>query len=415
MPTGRSKTQLEKLQTHNGSIQVCHNYLVKNKLANLFLHLNDFFWKTFISLQSFFYGKHSKKNQDQCLFPQKILLANIAHIGDVIIATSIVKLIKSIKPDADIGFLIGTWAKSILQNNSKLQHIHYFDHWYLNRSNASLWTKIKRHFQTKKIALKEIKQIKYDVAVDLYAYFPNAIFLLWQSKIPVRVGYSSGGFGPLLTHQVIWQQLDQHIAYYHLKLLQQIFPDLSNNTKLKSEIFRDTNIDIAKILPNGVKAGSYVIFHPGSGSALKNWSLDRWIELKERLLREGNYLFFTGLGQNEEDMIDHIIISSPNCVNLCNKLSWQGLVEIIAQAKCLIAVDTSVLHVAAAFDVPCVGIYSGMSNYYQWQPLSTKSRVVTCKVACSPCYNGHGCEEMSCIKDISVDMVYDAYTCLCLK
>ena len=40
--------------------------------------------------------------------------------------------------------------------------------------------------------------LEYEIAIDTYHFIQNSIPLLWLARIPIRIGYTSGGFGPLL-------------------------------------------------------------------------------------------------------------------------------------------------------------------------------------------------------------------------
>src|SRR5579864_9028118 len=64
--------------------------------------------------------------------PTRILLLNGAHIGDVVIASSVIPILRSAYPDAEIGMLVGTWSQMVVNNHPELTYTHYVDHWRLN-------------------------------------------------------------------------------------------------------------------------------------------------------------------------------------------------------------------------------------------------------------------------------------------
>src|SRR5262249_29158378 len=74
------------------------------------------------------------------------------------------------------------------------------DHWFLDRGPGGRWTKYRRFCKDFGRVAREIRAIRYDVAVDLRAYFPNALPLLAKADIPIRIGYSRVFFAPMLTH-----------------------------------------------------------------------------------------------------------------------------------------------------------------------------------------------------------------------
>ena len=68
--------------------------------------------------------------------PRRILLANGAHLGDVLLSTAVLPAIKTAFPDAEIGFLIGSWSREVLADHPLVARLHFVDHWKLNRSGA---------------------------------------------------------------------------------------------------------------------------------------------------------------------------------------------------------------------------------------------------------------------------------------
>ena len=76
-------------------------------------------------------------------------------MGDVVITTSIIPIIKSIYPNVELDFLIGSWAKPIFQYNPNVRLIHILDHWKLNRSNQSNINKWKLYLRSYKKVIKE--------------------------------------------------------------------------------------------------------------------------------------------------------------------------------------------------------------------------------------------------------------------
>ena len=112
-------------------------------------------------------------------------------------------------PQAEIGFLTSSWARPIIENNPEIKYVHTFDHFLLNRSGLSKWSKFNQHMLSLRRALREMRKLRYEIAIDTYHFIQNSIPLLWLARIPVRIGYISGGFGPLLTHPIPWISQDK--------------------------------------------------------------------------------------------------------------------------------------------------------------------------------------------------------------
>jgi len=376
-------------------------YLVRNPLANFLLRLLDLSLGLFIRPNV----QHAEIGE-----PRKILLANGAHLGDLLLSTVVIPVLKRAYPHAKIGFLVGSWAHVVVMKNQDVGWIHQVDHWKLNRSGDSVFRKIFRYLRTKRVALREIKEIGYDIAIDLYPYFPNMIPLLWRAKIPVRIAYASGGFGPLLTHSLEWENKDQSVAEYHTNLLRclPIEDDLTRWLKYDMQLYpADVNNDSNNKNSYGdLFSSAYIVIHPGAGRRNKEWPLDRWVKLTQDLSGLGYKLVFTGSGSRECSNIIEITQGLANACTLCGELDWWEFGSVISGAILVVCLDSVAGHVAAAAGVPCVVLCTGMANPYHWAPLGNKVVLLTQETGCSPCYRSRGCLEMSCIREIDPDEVF---------
>ncbi|MBI5345828.1 MAG: glycosyltransferase family 9 protein [Chlamydiae bacterium] len=357
-------------------------------------------------------GKKEKKEMQRSellcnpiiLKKKRILVCNIAHLGDVIIATAILPILKQKFGDCHIGFLTSSASKVVIEGHKLINVIHEFNHFRLNRGN-NLLKKIFQHIQSKKKVIKELKEESYDIAIDLYYFFPNSISIIAKAKIPMRIGYTSGGFGPLLTHSLDWSMKDHYVGFYHLQLLKFLDINFENykpkpNLSEVKEIVKD-RVE-GKILEKG-----YVIFHLGSGHHLKEWPLEKYKAVTKKLVKKGINIIFTGKGEQENKNINEVIQDEKRCLNLCDKLSWAEFAFLVKKAKVILCVDTAINHLTTALDVTTVCLYSGINNFHHWRYPSENNIALMKTLSCTFCYNNKGCEKMSCIRDISVEAVYE--------
>ncbi|MEI6242864.1 MAG: glycosyltransferase family 9 protein [Chlamydiota bacterium] len=338
-------------------------------------------------------------------------------MGDVVIATSVLPFLKKKFPKSQIGFIVSSYTKCVIEKHPLVDFIYTVDHWKLDRSKKSLVRKFFHYLKTKRKALAEIKKEKYDVAIDLYLYFPNSVFLFWQAKIPVRIGYTSGGFGPLLTHPVDWQDKKHYMSFYYEELLAKLDgsikvstqgfiqkPLLPNLPKIKNgrEFLREK-------IPEKFLEKGYIVVHPSSDEMLKEWPLEKWQELLVKN-QGSNFFVFTGKGEREKKNIKKICesFSSEFFVDLSDKLQWEELLCVIQEAKLLISLDTCVTHIAKSFSVPNIILFAGLDDPCKWAP--PESFLFFQQKSCLPCFKKEGCSKMECVRDVSVCDVYKKMT-----
>jgi|GEM_PF-2058563 len=322
---------------------------------------------------------------------KKILLCNIANLGDVVISTCVLPVIQKKFPNCEIGFLTSSTSAVVLKGHPLVTRIHEFNHWYLHR-HLGYCKAVLHHWKSRRRFLQELKKIKYDVAIDLYSYYPNAIAAIAKSQIPICIGYTTGGFSSLLTHPVEWKFHDRYVGYAHLHLLSLLEIDVSKESPLPSYHYQKTKRE-------------YIVIHMGSLHSLKEWDLNKWVELILRLEADGQKIILTGRGTREGSLCQYVAIRT-QAQDWSNQLSWLEFVVLIQEARLLISVDSVAVHIAAGAETPTVGLFTGMNLASMWMPPFPFYVGLMKQVPCSPCLNKRGCSSMFCIKDIGVEKVY---------
>jgi ADP-heptose:LPS heptosyltransferase len=380
-------------------------YLFNNPILLVIIGSIDWFLELFY--------KSSKEKLK--VSPKKILLCCQAHIGDAILASSVVPVIKSAFPQAQIGFLIHPGSIEVLTNNPHVSWVHTFSHWKLNRQNLSFWKKLSIHLKSRSRVVREIKANEYDLAIDLYPYFPNSIPLLFSVKIPLRLGWTSAGFAGLLTHGVDWRSDMGHVVEWHKKLLSTITA-CENYLKLaRPEIFTSEDIKSQwqSISLNQSIPDRFLAFHIGAGGLHRRWQTQHWKQLAELCVNRGESIVLLGHGDEEQAICGDISAHVKNVYDMSGKLTWLLMTEAIAQSELLVGLESASGHIAAARQKPSVSIYSGTTQISIWRPFHPLSRVILHPVPCSPCYMSTGCEGMECIRLTTPETVFSEVTSIC--
>lgn len=279
----------------------------------------------------------------------KILLCNWSSLGDVFLSTSVIPEIKARFPNCKIGFLVSKYSRMVLDTTPDIDWIHETEVWA--RAGKSGLQKIlglfKFQFLYEKKIIEELTKKKYDCAIDLYPYYPNTIPILWKAKIPIRIGFNTGGGSFLLSTIVPWES-EQYIPFHYAHIF-----GIEGPLKIPINTTKPQTVNLKK---------PYLIFHTGSSLHLKEFSLDFWKSLYS-ICRAANYtVYFTGRGEKENRFIEAI---APD-YNLCNRLSWSDLICVIRESIGVVSVDSVPVHISAALDVPFAVLYKTYSKI--WHP-----------------------------------------------
>ena len=100
--------------------------------------------------------------------PRRILVASTAHLGDLVLATSVLPALKSAHPEAEIGFLCGGWNQPLAEGHPLVASVHSIDHWLQNRGGESLVRKFVRYLRMRRRAIADIRAAGNPRDVDFF-------------------------------------------------------------------------------------------------------------------------------------------------------------------------------------------------------------------------------------------------------
>lgn len=135
----------------------------------------------------------------------------------------------------------------------------------------------------------------------------------------------------------------------------------------------------AVIVPNGKRQfdPALIAIHPGSGSAAKNWPLERFVAVARSLLADdGNRHLLVVGGEADEARLAQLADALPN-----QKLKWAQnlpLSELAAQLQnCAVFLghDSGISHLAAGVGTPCLLLF-GPTDPAVWAPANPWVRVL---------------------------------------
>lgn len=342
--------------------------------------------------------------------PKRILVANWAHIGDVLMSLPSLAALRSTFPGAEIGLLVGSWCVPLVQSTGLYDHLHILDHVSLNRSNIKFVRCLTAFIAQSISVIKDIRSKKYDIAIDLYSHFPTAAPIFYLANVPIRCGFISGGFGPFLTHPVPWHYEQKPIGRYGQNIFATLWPGSAIARRPLPPCYPRRE---RPPLPPPLEAGAYVVVHLGTGAQWREWPEPNWARLIEALVRERICVAIVGAGQREAERAHRVTASlqldqGARRGGLFLDLPWDSFVTMVAKAKCLICLETSAAHVAAAFAVPTVAIYTGTNDHTLWGPDNPRARILSAPTACAPCHR-RGCDAMACIRGVTPERVFEAF------
>ena len=345
----------------------------------------------------------------------KILINALSGIGDALMFTPSLKLLKKAYPDSEIHALIMIKpVNEFYQRNSAIDKIIYFDF-------------ISEGFLNSLKFVLSLRK-KYDVSINVYPSNRkeyNIINFLLGAPRKAAVKYlrkDFQNFGFLNNVRII-ENDDSHNVQTNLNLCKMLTKtDFKDEAPLEFPLL-EKDITFAASLINNLNMieGDLVIgFHPGSAvlknQAKRRWEPEKFAQLGKELIENKHAKILVFGGPDEDDLKEKIVdqINSPAAFNIkTNKLAETA--AVIKRCNLFVTNDSSLMHVASALQLKVAAIL-GPTNQNYIHPWKTEHKIIRLDLDCSPCfiYSPRPLKcfrtdvKFKCIKELEVEMVYEA-------
>ncbi len=157
-----------------------------------------------------------------------------------------------------------------------------------------------------------------------------------------------------------------------------------------------------------------VILHLFSGGAradLKEWPLENWKQLTEKLVNAGFYCLFTGALKDKPRLEAFLKPFQGHNISCACESSLVQSAAFLAGSICVISVDTGIMHLAGALQVPVIALH-GPTSPLRWGAIGEKVVAITPSFRYDPCiqrgFESH-CQTAYCMRSITVDRVFDTF------
>ena len=331
---------------------------------------------------------------------KRILIIQTAFIGDVILSTPLIKVLRRTFPDAFISFLLIPETENVLENNPHLDEVLVYD----KRKKKGLGSLLQ--------IIARVRQGKFDLAVIPHRSMRSAI-LAYLSGIPERIGFDRAVGSSLFTKRVAYNA-NAHEVERNLSLLSNFAPRPEDTSP---ELFPSTD-DLSYVRrllsDSGISEGERVVgIAPGSVWATKRWLPERFAEVADLLLKEAEIKVVL-LGSREDralcERIADLMAGRPAIV--AGKTSVLQSAAILSLCRVLLSNDSAPVHMASATGTPVVAIFGSTIPEFGFAPYGVDQVIIEKQMDCRPCgiHGKRKCPEkhFRCMRDISTKEVYEA-------
>ena len=335
---------------------------------------------------------------------RNILVYAMVNLGDVVLLTSAIALLKKAYPQARVTMLSRPIVREVIEHNPVIDDVILFDYKSKQNSMKQMWSMVQ-----------ELRRRKFDLAISFDRKLRPALLCL-LAGIPVRVGPSRvldarpSRVTWLYTHTVpITYDLDETLqAETYQEIIRGFTGAAGHEQPVLPTPTEAQRTKAAALLSSA--AGKRKIGLCVKGTfGLKTWPKEYFAEVVRALnLRYDAAFYVTGAPGDyayAEDVISAIGIPVEN---LCGKTNLMELAAFYEQLDILISVDTGGAHIAAVTGVPLVVMF-GCTSPRRWHPISDNAKAFTSNEPCCPCsYGETDCPsypQPNCLYHVTPDVV----------
>lgn len=334
---------------------------------------------------------------------EKILIVGPSWVGDMVMAQSLLIVLKTQYPKSTIDMLAPAWSFPIIE---RMPEVNKSIEMPLGHGHFGFGE--RRRFG------HALRKEKYTWAIVLPNSWKSAL-IPWFAQIPKRTGWK-GEMRYGLLNDI------RHLDKQALPLMVQRFVALAFNAKyvnsavqsikdcpephLKVENKNNTLL-LEKFQLRDDK--STLVLCPGAEFGVaKQWPATYFQSIAKDVIALGWQVWILGSKADKAFAQSICDASDKNIANLCGETTLGQAIDFMALADKVISNDSGLMHVAAALNKPVVALYGPTSPSFT-PPMTEGAKILSVKVDCGPCFRRE-CPEghHDCMQRLKPDQVMKA-------
>lgn len=300
--------------------------------------------------------------------PQSILVVNIRLIGDVVLTTPLIRLLKEAYPGACIDVLVNRGTGEFLEKDPQIRKVLY-----AGRDKGTGNGKVKRYWRT-------IFR-SYDLAINMNSADRGSIAVLlagrkWRMGFYTGERFWSDSWKRLLFSHPIRYPYPIHTA----RLCEVVMRQLGHApNRLEARIHWDKADEekVGETLRLKGLEGPYFVVHPYARWRYKYWRFDHFARASDAIARKYQWRpVWTCSPSSEEQkgLAEAASLCQVAPVLVPGEFTLNQMTCLLSRASFYLGLDTAVSHLAASTGIPMVVLY-GPTITDWWSPWNNKGAV----------------------------------------
>jgi heptosyltransferase-1 len=306
-----------------------------------------------------------------------VAIVKLSSLGDVIHALPVARALRRARPDTRITWIVEAREYAILRDHPDLDQIIPVD--------TRRWRRLVRRPAGAREVMGKLGRLHrrvrlggFDVAIDLQGLLKSGVLTAYTGA-PLRIGFSASHcrerMNVLFTNRrVTPPPTSAHVVEQYLTLLGPlgISPGVPEFHLPPRPVAERRMADA--LAEAGLKRSDRIVaLNPGAGRPEKQWPVERFRALAERLVTEADTRILLLWGPDEIHMAKQIGSGLSARAVLAPPTDLDELTAVLRRVDLMVAGDTGPLHLAAALGTPALGLY-GPTRAARNGPYGERSR-----------------------------------------
>lgn len=305
---------------------------------------------------------------------QNILVIRLSSIGDVLLTSPLLRLLRQRFPHASIDFVIKSRYIDVIRTSPYLDNIYQLD--------------TSQGFSALKEMREQLRVHRYDLVVDIHNNFrshylrkiPGADIVVikkykWQRFLLVWCGWN---FYNIIVP--VYQRYIHTVAHCGIEDDGQGL-EFVLDAKVQSVLH-------SKLHTMGFQFDKKTLaIAPGAGFFTKRWPLEYFLAVAENL-RNNPHLQFILLGDKSDALLTHQLANAlgASAFDLAGRLDFMESAVALSYADVMLTNDTGLMHLATALDKATVSIFGSTVQELGFFPVGKNVLVIEqAGLSCRPC------------------------------
>lgn len=325
---------------------------------------------------------------------EHILVIQLRQVGDVLLTTPALKVLRDHYPHSRISYLTETGPAALLRGNPHLDALVIRD-----RKNTLL--------EDARLVWK-LRQARYDLVIDFFCN-PRSAWMSFLTGAPHRIAGYHGGRTWWYTETPRIDSGKGYAADDKIALLRaigiagELVPPVLVTSQEVKQYIEDF---FTNIYAGEQPEGPLITIDPTSRRQAKRWIPERYVQLADRLVERYQARVIFVWGPGEREMVASLAQQGKYAHTLACETDLMQLAALIQKSDLHIGNCSAPRHIAVAVGTPSLTIM-GPTVPANWTYPSPLHRAIQGKVPCLECHKTD-CKAHDCMNALTVEEVENA-------